>query len=211
MGDTAERVVMTQEQLESKRLLRRFLIGILILFPLVLAAWYALRDWLVWPSIWICDQVLTSWFPHRISSVWQKADKVIVELHLWNRFGGSRYLAFPFDASASGTGVPLFITLTILSARSLGDYLKAFVLGIPLLVFAQAVTLISVILVQPPFIGLLRDSEGAYMLWAIRAADLMGYVGLAVFQTILPLILWMLLYPVFVRRMLPSLSRLRHS
>ena len=189
--------------------LLRFLLGLFVLFPLVLVAWYGVREWLVSPPIWLADQVLTSWFPRDITRVWQEGDRMVVELRVHTRAGAVRYLERHFDAGISGTGLPLFVVLTALSSRSLRDGFKGLAIGVPVVLVGQVLTLVAGTLIQPPFVSLLREADGTYLLWAVRAADLGGYLGLVVFQTVLPLILWMLLFPDFVRRLLPSLSRLR--
>jgi len=210
---------MTDASGSSKRALRALLLGLVVLLPLTYWLWYRYLEWILQPVFLLVDVFMTLAFPEQIANIDHEGHHLVVtnqqipvtvpdpttgEL----RSGLMPARDFPFDASIAGSGMPLFVALMLLASRSAQDIAKGAFIGIPLMWLQHAVVAVCGVLIHPFFFKVIVWSDSLLGTIADHTVNAVNTLGLFILPALFPLILWVLLYPEFVKRLMPQLRRI---
>jgi hypothetical protein len=193
-----------------------FFVGLLFLLPLAYWVWYQYVEFAMAPVLFGVNYMLTYFFPEQVADVGYDSRVLIVthaerSAYLLNSVSGKltrgvlQPKSYSFHAAIAGSGVPLFISLALLSSHSLRDLARGVFIGMPALWLEHALTLFSSVLLHPAFSSSIFPQGEVLRISLNYGFFLVKTLGLYILPALFPVLLWILLYPKTVQRIFNDL------
>ena len=201
--------------MKNTRPLHRFMLGVLLYFPLAFFLWYTTAKYHLAPAVVLSDWVIDSLFPGALQ--WLRLDNHI--LVVASNFGenamgaivsppvGDNLMGFHINPLVYSYSMPLFVALA-LAVPGQGKWLKCLwglLLLLPVEVFSMVFSVLRVLTFNVGAAFQLQYGLGQFDVDMIALAY---QAGSLVLPMIAPLVIWIALHRDFLLKLAPHLQKI---